>query len=61
MLKPCHPATSVFLLFITCAVAQAQTPQFHPPEPGVNLGDTSFLDGVAGPGRSSLVPLSFGL
>jgi hypothetical protein len=30
--------------------ARAQTNQFHPSEPPVNLGDTSFLDGVAGPG-----------
>lgn len=43
-------ATGFFLVFATCAVARAQAPQFHPPEPGVNLGDTSFLDGVAGPG-----------
>jgi hypothetical protein len=49
-LTSCYLATSVFLLFTTCAVAQAQIPQFHPPEPGVNLGDTSFLDGVGGPG-----------
>lgn len=50
MLSPhCRP-TAVFLLLMMGAVAQAQVPQFHPPEPGVNLGDTSFLDGVAGPG-----------
>lgn len=35
---------------LLCAAARAQSPQFHPPEPGVNLGDTSFLDGVGGPG-----------
>ena len=50
ILTPYHLATGVFFLFITYAASQAQAPQFHPPEPGVNLGDTSFLDGVAGPG-----------
>jgi hypothetical protein len=51
MLSPSnYVATGVFLPLITCALARAQVPQFHPPEPGVNLGDTSFLDGVAGPG-----------
>jgi hypothetical protein len=50
MLRSYHLATGLFLLCITCAAARAQIPQFHPPEPGVNLGDTSFLDGVAGPG-----------
>ena len=39
--------TGFFFLFFTCAVAPAQV---HPPEPGVNLGDTNFLDGLAGPG-----------
>jgi hypothetical protein len=34
---------SVFLSVSLCA-------QTHVPEPTVNLGDTSFLDGVAGPG-----------
>jgi len=50
MLRSYHLATGLFLLCITCAAARAQIPQFHPPEPGVNLSDTSFLDGVAGPG-----------
>jgi hypothetical protein len=38
----------VLLLVLGCiCTAQAQA---HPPEPTVNLGDTSFLDGVGGPG-----------
>lgn len=43
-------ACTVFLLFIICTATGAQITQIHPAEPGVNLGDTSFLDGVAGPG-----------
>jgi hypothetical protein len=38
-------AAICFLLLNTAAVAQV-----HVPEPSVNLGDTSFLDGVGGPG-----------
>jgi len=39
--------TGVSLLLMMVCAARAQ---IHPPEPGVNLDDTSFLDGVAGPG-----------
>jgi hypothetical protein len=47
---PNHLAIGLLLLFMIGAAARAQVPQFHPPEPGVNLGDTSFLDAVAAPG-----------
>src|SRR5260370_8506783 len=45
-LASCLTKRFLFLLF-TCVVVSAQ---IHPSEPGVNLGDTSFLDGLAGPG-----------
>jgi len=45
-----HFAIGTFLLFIVCPAASAQIHKFHPPEPGVNLGDTSFLDAIAAPG-----------
>jgi hypothetical protein len=35
------------LLLLFAALGAAQT---HVPEPAVNLGDTSFLDGIARPG-----------
>lgn len=35
------------LLVLNCPVARGQ---MHPSEPAVNLGDTTFLDGIAGPG-----------
>ena len=47
---PNYLATGLLLVFVIGAASRAQVPQFHPPEPGVNLGDTSFLDGVGGPG-----------
>jgi hypothetical protein len=47
---PQHLVSRFFLLLLASAATSAQSHQFHPPEPGVNLGDTSFLDGVAGPG-----------
>jgi hypothetical protein len=42
MLTSYHLATSVFLLFITCAAARARGSQIHPSEPGVNVGDMVF-------------------
>jgi hypothetical protein len=45
-----HFAIGIFLLFIVCPAASAQIHQFHPPERGVNLGDTTFIDGIAAPG-----------
>lgn len=35
---------------LACASVLQVQAQMHPPEPTVNLGDTSFLDGIAGPG-----------
>lgn len=37
------------LLVIGCVCLRAQSPM-HPQEPAVNLGDTSFLDAIGGPG-----------
>ena len=37
------------LLVLVCVMGSAGA-QVHPSEPAVNLGDTSFLDAVAGPG-----------
>jgi hypothetical protein len=42
-------ATGILLLF-SLPAASAQLHQSHPAEPGVNLGDTSFLDGIGAPG-----------
>jgi hypothetical protein len=36
--------------FLLIAVSCSAGAQAHPPEPAVNLGDTSFLDAVGGPG-----------
>jgi hypothetical protein len=47
---PQHLITRIFLFLLASTATLAQSHQFHPPEPGVNLGDTSFLDGVAGQG-----------
>ena len=44
-----HSLLYLCVLVLSCGSAvQSQTQ--HPSEPTVNLGDTSFLDGVAGPG-----------
>lgn len=42
-----HLTATVSFLMIVVGIAQAQ---IHPAEPGVNLGDTSFVDGVGAPG-----------
>ena len=45
MVKPLQCVVILTLLLATSLVAQT-----HVAEPAVNLGDTSFLDGIAGPG-----------
>ncbi|WP_260736422.1 SphA family protein [Tunturiibacter lichenicola] len=45
MLKPLQPVLFMILIASTSLVAQT-----HVAEPAVNLGDTSFLDGLGGPG-----------
>jgi hypothetical protein len=45
MLKPLHSVLFLISLSATSLVAQT-----HVAEPAVNLGDTSFLDGIGGPG-----------
>jgi hypothetical protein len=45
MLKPLHSV--LFLISLSAIPLVAQT---HVAEPAVNLGDTSFLDGIGGPG-----------
>jgi hypothetical protein len=45
MLKPLQCVLFLLLLSATSLVAQT-----HVAEPAVNLGDTSFLDGIGGPG-----------
>ena len=41
-------ARGLLLMAVSCI--GAARPQDHPPEPAVNLGDTSFLDALGGPG-----------
>ena len=41
---------SVGILLVLVCVMRGAGAQVHPSEPAVNLGDTSFLDAVAGPG-----------
>jgi hypothetical protein len=45
MLKPLQRVLLLILIYATSLVAQT-----HLAEPAVNLGDTSFLDGIGGPG-----------
>src|SRR5580693_9101705 len=45
MLEPLQRVLFLILISSTSLVAQT-----HVPEPAVNLGDTSFLDGIGGPG-----------
>jgi hypothetical protein len=43
-----HYARALLLIAVSCIVTAGA--QDHPPEPAVNLGDTSFLDALGGPG-----------
>jgi hypothetical protein len=38
------------LLFLAVSCISTARAQAHPPEPSINLGDTSFLDAIGGPG-----------
>ena len=40
------PVSTKFFPLLLCAAGALA----HPPEPSINLGDTSFLDGLGGPG-----------
>ncbi len=45
-----HLGTHIGLLLVLASANSALHGQQHPPEPSVNLGETSFLDGLGAPG-----------
>jgi hypothetical protein len=48
MSRMAHHMRGLLLMAVSCICAARAQP--HPPEPTVNLGDTSFLDAIGGPG-----------
>ena len=46
--RRCRHITKFAFLAVSCICAAGALA--HPPEPSINLGDTSFLDGLGGPG-----------
>jgi hypothetical protein len=46
----CLAFKSFILLIVLFMLSTSASAQIHPSEPGVNLGDTSFLDALGGPG-----------
>ena len=50
MPKWAHTVVFVVLVFLLMASATGVRAQLHPQEPPVNLGETSFLDALGGPG-----------